>query len=94
VDFFQFFEVGNALRADKPTPPNKLPNVEPILAALSEDKNSRLNEISSVIVVAEAGDDFPQHIVQKILELGQDKRGMLQRLVREQFVVVVAAQEE
>ena len=80
--------MGDALRAGKPAPPSKLSNVQPILDALSEDKNRRLNEISSVIVVAEAGDDFPQHIVQKIVELEQDKRETLQQLVREWCVCV------
>ena len=51
------------------------------MSALSKEKGCRLDEISSVIVVAEAGDDFPQHTVQKIVGLEKDKRGLLKELV-------------
>ena len=81
ASIYQFLKVGDALRVGKPAPPNKLPKVEPLLDALSEDKERRLNEISSVIVVAEAGDDFPQHTVQGILNLPNEKRKLLKQLV-------------
>ena len=70
-------ELGNALRQSRPLPPNKNEEVDAIVAALSKDPEVKQNEISSVIVVAEAGDDFPQHIVDKIITLDEDKRALL-----------------
>ncbi len=69
------------MRSDKPAPSTKLSKIEPILAALSEDKARQLDEISSMVVVAEAGDDFPHYTVQKIIELSQDKKKILKNLV-------------
>ena len=70
-------ELGNALRQSRPLPPNKNKEVNAILAALSQDPEKKKNEISSAIVVAEAGDNFPQHIVYKIISLEEDKRALL-----------------
>ena len=69
------------MRSGGPIPPNKLKDVEPIVEALSTDPEQRLDEITSVIVVAEAADEFPQHIVQKIIELPADKRKLLMDVV-------------
>lgn len=69
------------MRGNKPLPQNVPKNVDPIIAALSEDTEKRLDEISSVIVVAEAGDDFPHFTVEKIIGLKADKRAMLKEVV-------------
>ena len=72
------------MRAGKAPPPNTLKDIDPILDALTPTKQNsekRLGEITSVIVVAEAADEFPQHIVQKIIELPEDKRQMLMKIV-------------
>lgn len=69
------------MRADKPAPPNKLLHMDPIMAALSEDKEKRLDEISSVVIIAEAADEFPQYITKKILDLAEDKKKILNELV-------------
>ena len=74
-------ELGNALRSGRTLPPNKPKDVEPIIAALSEDSEKKLDEVSSVIVITEAGDDFPQHIMTKIIGLEADKRAKLKELV-------------
>jgi hypothetical protein len=55
--------------------------MEPILESLSPDIGSKVDEITSVIIVAEAGDKFPQHIVQKIINLPGDKRQLLMDVV-------------
>ena len=62
---------------------NELPmkDIEPIMDALSSDHDTKLDEITSVIIVAEAGDEFPQHIVQSIIELPPDKRKLLTDVV-------------
>ena len=73
--------MGNAIRAGTPVPANTLKDVDPILATLSDDKDTKLKEIASVLVIAEAGDEFPQHIVPKIVELPADKRRLLEDLV-------------
>lgn len=78
----QFLDLGNAIRAGKPPPPNKLLHIDPIMAALTEAKEKRLDEISSVVIVAEAADEFPQYILKKILDLATDKRNILNELVR------------
>lgn len=77
----QFLDVGNALRANTPEPTDMPKGVEPILEALSKDEEVRLDEISAVIVVAEAADEFPQHILRKIIELEEDKRALLKKVV-------------
>ncbi len=72
------------MRADQAPPPNKLKDIDPILDALTPSKQGsekRLGEITSVIIVAEAADEFPQHIVQKVIELPEDKRQMLKKIV-------------
>ena len=70
------------MRSNQPIPRNVLKDVEPIIDALNkEDSETRLDEITSVIVVAEAADEFPQHIVQKIIELPDDKRKLLMDVV-------------
>jgi hypothetical protein len=51
--------------------------MQPILQAISGDICIKLDEITSLIIVAEAGDEFPQHLVQKIIGLPADKRKML-----------------
>ena len=73
--------MGNAIRAGKPQPPNPPEKVDTILAALSEAKEKRLDEVSSVVIVAEAADEFPQHIMKKIFELAPEKRKILEDLV-------------
>ena len=73
------------MRARRDPPLNTLKDIDPIMDALTPDKESsdrRLDEITAVIVVAEAADEFPQHIVQKIIELPQDKRELLRNIVR------------
>lgn len=51
--------------------------MDAILDALSKDKDKRIEEITSVIVITEAADEFPQHIVQKMVDLPNDKRKLL-----------------
>ena len=51
------------------------------MGALSSDHDTKLDEITSVIIVAEAGDEFPQHIVQSIVELPPNKRKLLTDVV-------------
>lgn len=69
------------MRANQTPPPNTLKDVEPLLATLSEGKEVRLNEISSVVIVAEAADEFPQHVLKKIFDLAPDKGKILTDLV-------------
>ena len=72
------------MRAGKDLPLNKLKEIEPILAALTpteEDCEKRLGEITATIVVAEATDEFPQNIFQMIIELPDDKRQTLEKIV-------------
>ena len=52
------------------------------MAALSEAKEKKLDEVSSVVIVAEAADEFPQHVIKKIFELAPAKRKILKELVR------------
>jgi hypothetical protein len=51
--------------------------MQPILQAISGDICIKLDEITALIIAAEAGDEFPQHLVQKIITLPADKRKML-----------------
>ncbi len=69
------------MRAENPLPPNKLKGIDSIVAALSEGTDKKLDEVSAVIVVAEAADEFPQHIIQKIIALPAEKRKLLTDLV-------------
>ena len=60
--------------------------MEPIIAALSEDSEKKLDEISSVIVITAAEINFPQHIVTKIITLAADKRAKLMEVVGFYFI--------
>ena len=60
-----------------PLPPNKHKKMDAILAALSKVPEVKQNEISSLIIVSEAGQDFPHHVVDKIITLEVDKRILL-----------------
>lgn len=73
------------MRANRPVPKNKQKDIDPIINALSKDHETRLDEITAIIIVAEAADEFPQHIVQMIIDLPLDKRRILLGLVREQM---------
>ncbi len=77
----QFIEVGKSLCSHQLAPPNKLKDVDAILCALSSDHMTKLDEVTSVILVAEAGDEFPQHVVQKIINLPAEKRQLLMDVV-------------
>ena len=79
-------ELGDALRSRRTLPPNKHKEMEPIIAALSEDSEKRLDEISSVIVITAAECNFPQHIVTKIITLDADKRAKLMEVVGFYFI--------
>lgn len=76
-----FLEVGNSMRAKKTPPTNVLKDLDPIMAALSTEEDTRLNEITSVVVIAEAGDEFPKHILQKIFELSTKKKDVLKDVI-------------
>ena len=69
------------MRTKHTAPQNKLKDIDPIINALSDSRDIRLDEITAVIIVAEAADEFPQHIVQKIIDLPADKRRLLLDLV-------------
>ncbi len=69
------------MRAGEAPPPNKLSYVDPLLSALSEDREAKMDEVTSVVIVAEAADEFPKHIVQKIFDLAPDKRTTLKSVV-------------
>ena len=79
-------ELGDAFRSSRALPLNKHKEMESIIAALSEDSEKKLDEISSVIVITEAGDDFPQHIVTKIITLDADMRAKLMEVVGFYFI--------
>ena len=72
--------------ADQAPPSHALKDIDPIMDTFTPAKHdsseSRLDEIASVIVVAEAADEFPQHIIQMIIELPHDKRELLKNIVR------------
>lgn len=69
------------MRSKSPIPQNKLNDIDPIIDSLSKEQDTRLDEITAVIVVAEAADEFPQHIVHQIIDLPLDKRQLLLSLV-------------
>ena len=69
------------MRSKTPVPESEVEGIEPILGALSEEQDTRLDEITALILVAEAADEFPQHIVQMIIELPLEKRQDLLKLV-------------
>lgn len=77
----QFLGVGNSLRYGSPAPTNKPKDVDILLEALSEDDDMKRNECSALIVVAEAADEFPQHILRKIAELPAEKKRLLKDVV-------------
>ena len=79
--FLQFLELGNALRASKDPPTNTTKELDPILAALSEDKDKRLKEVTSVVIIAKAASSFPKDILQQILDLPKDKKESLKEVV-------------
>jgi len=54
---------GNALRTHKPLPSDNQPSLAPLLSAMNTEWAVKLDEVSSVIIVAEALDEFPQHII-------------------------------
>jgi hypothetical protein len=64
--------------------PHVLPALEPIVNALSTEPECRLNENTSLIVIAEACLEFPQHVMKMVFELQKDKRDLLLDVVRQQ----------
>ena len=69
------------MRSGTPPPTDKPKDVDMILDTMSKDKEVRMDECSSVIVVAEAADEFPQHILRRIAELSAEKKTVLKDLV-------------
>jgi hypothetical protein len=54
----------------------------PIVTAMSTEKDRRLNENTSLIVIAEACLEFPQDVMQMIIELQSDKRELLLDVIK------------
>jgi hypothetical protein len=73
---------GTALRTVGIAPPNVLPALDPIVTAMSTEKDRRLNENTSLIVIAEACLEFPQDVMQMIIELQSDKRELLLDVIK------------
>ena len=52
-------------------------DIDPILSKLNAENKVKLDEVTSLIVVSEAMDEFPQFLVKKATELPDDKRQTL-----------------
>ncbi|CAI7994501.1 hypothetical protein GBAR_LOCUS1465 [Geodia barretti] len=77
-------DLGSAMRTPGVAEPHVLPALEPIINAFSTEPECRLNENTSLIVIAEACLEFPQHVMKMICELQKDKRDLLLDVVRPQ----------
>ena len=84
----QLIEVGKSLRSQQCVPPNKLKGVDEIMDSFSSAGDTMLQEVTSVILVAKAGNRFPQHIVQQIIKLPPSKKQSLLDVVSKKSVAV------
>lgn len=71
------------MHASEDPPHNKLKDVDPILAALARMEQTRLREITAIITIAEAAEEFAEDTVQRIIGLSSDKKKLLQDIVSE-----------